>query len=161
MSEEKASSAQWRVEHWNYGEGLVRATAKGPLDLVLVIQKAVEALEEARQHSSQKFLIDDREATLALDTLQLYELPKTLERIGLSKCARVAVVYTVTSPSAQDFQFFETVALNQGYEVKLFTSIDQPCAGLRRRATEACRGSYQIAPWNLAGCTERLTGIRI
>lgn len=134
MHDEGASSAQWRVEHWNYGEGFVRATAKGPLDLVLVIQKAVEALEEARQHSSQKFLIDDREATLALDTLQLYELPKALERIGLSKCAKVAVVYTITSPSAHDFQFFETVAVNQGFDVKLFTSIESALRWLKEES---------------------------
>jgi hypothetical protein len=124
------------VEHLNHGEELVQATAKGVLDLVLVTQKATETLQEAALHSSKRFLIDDREASLALDTLQIYELPGTLERLGLSRGARVAVVYTVTSPTAHDFQFFETVAVNQGFHVKLFTSMEPAMEWLKEEDNE-------------------------
>jgi len=124
MAEQIKRSAVWHVERWNHGSGVVRATAKGRLDLVLIIQKALETLGQVPSQSSQRFLIDDREADLALDTLEIYQLPQTLERLGLCRDAMVAVVYTVSSPTAVDFEFFETVARNQGFQVQLFTSIE-------------------------------------
>jgi hypothetical protein len=124
MGEGIKPAAIWRVEHWDHGTDVVRATAKGSLDLVLVTQKAIETLSQATTDSSQRFLIDDREANLALDTLEIYALPQTLARLGLRRDAMVAVVYTETSPTAADFQFFETVARNQGFRVKVFTAIE-------------------------------------
>lgn len=124
MNEQDKPAGRWRVEHWPPGGAIVRTTARGLFDRVLVTQKASETLAGGRALRGQRFLIDDREAQSALDTLQIYELPRTLEQLGLSRSALVAVVYSASSPSASDFRFFETVANNQGFHVKLFTAIE-------------------------------------
>ena len=124
-------ATHWRIEFLSK-EGIVRATATGDLDLVLVTQKAAETLREADDHAASRFLIDDREAELRLDTVEIYQLPGILERLGLPRTAKLAVVYTVTSPTAADFKFFETVALNQGFHVRLFTVLDEAIDWLTR-----------------------------
>ena len=53
--------------------------------------------------------------------LAVYQLPRQFEGWGLPKGARVATVYSGTSPKKDDFRFYETVAGNfGGVEVRVF-----------------------------------------
>lgn len=117
------AGTQWTIEVLE-PQGIVRTTAEGELDLVLVIRKAVETLEAAHK-GEDNFLIDDRRVKLKLSTLELYELPGVLTGLGLSKRSKVAVVHTVVNASSDDFIFFETVATNLGFRIRLFGSIDE------------------------------------
>ena len=109
----------------------IAVKASGPMKLVLVKQIAAEALAEAAAHGVHRFLVDDREMVPLLSTLEIYELPDTLARLGLDKRDRVAVVYASTAPKAGDFSFFEDTAVNRGFDVRLFTDVNLALDWLR------------------------------
>ena len=73
----------------------------------------------------RKLLSDDRHLLLQLLTVELFDLPGILEHLGLDKTDRITVVYCEDSPMRSDFEFFENVAVNRGYAVKLFTDADE------------------------------------
>jgi len=72
-------------------------------------------------------LSDYREATLNLSTLDIYSIPQLLSDIlasmGLpaNKVKRAVVV----AKDIKDFEFFETVTINRGQNIKLFQDIDE------------------------------------
>lgn len=109
----------------------VAVEASGPMKLALVKELAAEALGEAASHELHKFLVDDREMVPDLSTLELHQLPDILERMGLGKRDRVAVVYCERSPKAEDFRFFENTAINRGFDIRLFTDLNQATDWLR------------------------------
>ena len=112
----------------------VAVEASGPMKLALVMEVAAQALAEAASHELHKFLVDDREMIPDLSTLELYQLPEVLERMGFGKRDRAAVLYCERSPKAEDFRFFENTAINRGFDVRLFTDLDQAVDWLRSAA---------------------------
>ena len=109
----------------------VAVEASGPMKLVLVKEVAAQALAQAASHDLHKFLVDDREMVPELSTMELHQLPDVLEQMGFRKHDRAAVVYCLSSPRAQDFRFFEDTALNRGFDVRLFTGMDEALSWLR------------------------------
>lgn len=109
----------------------VTVEAIGPMKLALVKEVAVQALAEAASRDLHKFLVDDREMVPDLSTLELYQLPDVLGRMGLGKRDRAAVVYSERAPKAEDFRFFENTAINRGFDVRLFTDLNQAVDWLR------------------------------
>lgn len=109
----------------------VAVEASGPMKLVLLKEVAAQAFAQAAKHDLHKFLVDDREMVPDLSTMELHQLPEVLERLGFGKRDRAAVVYCLSSPKAQDFRFFEDTALNRGFDVRLFTGMDEALGWLR------------------------------
>ena len=70
---------------------------------------------------------DYRDVTLKLSTLDIYSIPhilsETLASMGLpaNKVKRAVVV----AKDTRDFEFFETVTINNGQNIKLFQDIDE------------------------------------
>ena len=109
----------------------VAVEASGPMKLVLFKEVAAQALARAASHDLHKFLVDDREMVPELSTLELHQLPDVLERMGFAKGDRAAVLYCERSPKAEDFRFFENTALNRGFDIRLFTGMDEALNWLR------------------------------
>ena len=101
------------------------------MKFVLFKEVAAQALAQAANHGLHKFLVDDREMVPDLSTLELYQLPDVLERMGFGRRDRAAVLYCETSPRAEDFRFFEDTALNRGFDIRLFTEMDKALDWLR------------------------------
>lgn len=70
----------------------VAVEAIGPMKLALVKEVAAQALAEAASRDLHKFLVEDREMVPDLSTLELYQLPDVLERMGFRKRDRAAVL---------------------------------------------------------------------
>ncbi|MGH9443516.1 MAG: hypothetical protein ACRD16_14710 [Thermoanaerobaculia bacterium] len=81
----------------------------------------------ARQQDCYRVLSDFRDATLALSTFEIYELPRIIRERGASfgvRASRFKRALAVV-PGSGDFSFFETVSRNQGQSVSLFRDIDE------------------------------------
>src|ERR1041384_3589741 len=114
----------WTIELLDVPKA-VSVRACGPMKLAVIRQIARKPLAEAPSHGVHQFLVDDRDMVPQLSTLELHDLPDMLSRMGLEKRDRAAVVYTKSSPKAEDFRFLETTALNRGFSIRLFTDLDQ------------------------------------
>ena len=114
---------------WTVGfledDRVVSVTTSGIMNLVLIKQVATEAHAIATEHGTGKYLADDRQMVPDLSTLEIYELPAELERLGLKKSDKVAVVYAEDSPKADDFKFFNDVAQNQLFTIQIFTRVEE------------------------------------
>jgi len=119
MARPGKAKAYWTVEYLD-PEHAVRTSGSGQLTMVLAIQKAGESLREAAHRGTDNLLVDDLDLQPRLTTQEMYRLPAMLEPLGLKRGAKVAVVYARARPSASDFEFMETVAINQGFNVRLF-----------------------------------------
>ena len=63
-----------------------------------------------------------RLAKLTKGTIDIYNMPQTAKEAGVGARHRRALV---VSEQSSDFHFLETVFLNQGHNVKMFTDIEE------------------------------------
>ncbi len=80
-----------------------------------ILQKKIA--QEIKLHPCKRILLDMQQATVNMETYAIYALPKNAINNGLQDLRR-AIIY---SDNSQNFSFIETVALNQGQLVKVFT----------------------------------------
>lgn len=107
--------------------GVIMMRLAGTIDQHVLTSMAGKAARLAKKHNCYLLLNDARRAFPALTTLEIYELPNTVEKlvsaIGLpvSKFKRAIVV----AGEMDDFTFFETVSRNHGQHVMLFRDMDE------------------------------------
>ena len=116
----------WTIEY-GQEDGVVRVKMTGKATLESLKLQATEALAVAAKHGANKFLVDDREMVPDVGTMDIYNLPDILQKLGLSHAHKVAVVFSASSEKVEDFQFYEARANNLGFAHRLFTS---PAAAL-------------------------------
>jgi hypothetical protein len=122
----------WTIDVEERGH-IVRVVSDGPMPLVTISQLSAEAIAAAPPGRMRKFLADDRRMLPRLSTTEIFDLPGTLEDLGLRKADRVALVYSTSSAKRSDFEFFETVARNRGFAVQLFTDPEKAREWLNAR----------------------------
>ena len=112
---------------YNPALGVIETVAQGNLNL----SEAKEIISAITQIAVEKdcflCLSDYREATIAMSTLQIYEIPKILSTIVTSSGLRPSRFKRaiIAEKSSKDYQFFETVTLNMGQHIKLFQDIEE------------------------------------
>ncbi len=112
---------------YNQEDGFIRMELQGKVDKALVKELASQTARIARKYECYLVLNDAREATSALSTLEIFDLPRIIVEIltetGLEvqKFKRALVV----SKAIDDFTFFETVSQNRGQKVTLFRDFDE------------------------------------
>ncbi len=79
-----------------------------------------------KEYNCTQVLQDFTEVDLKLPIMDLYEVPefirKTRSEEGLTHCTKRAIVF---ARDAEDWQFYENVAVNRGELVKTFTDIHE------------------------------------
>lgn len=78
-------------------------------------------IEQALIHQSKRILVDERELIYAISTFDLYETAKAMAE-NATQVVKAALV--VNPAQVKDASFWETVAVNRGLDVHLFTDID-------------------------------------
>jgi hypothetical protein len=94
----------------------------GKIDQQLVRDFLAELVTLVEKHRCTRTLNDLREADLALSMLDIYGIPKLISQAGLGPTTKRAVV---VSASRDDYHFFETVSVNLGQYVRVFTDFDK------------------------------------
>jgi hypothetical protein len=90
-----------------------------------------QVVQTARENQTNCFLLDDTEFDTQASTLSIYELPKLYAEAGFSRQDQIAVVISSDDTGLDDYRFFETVCINQGFKVKLFFDLEEAYRWLR------------------------------
>jgi hypothetical protein len=105
-------------------------TVEGDFALSTLKDLAADVAKSIAQYGCNRILNDMRRAKLTTGTIEIYNMPKTASASGMnSYCKRALVVREKSS----DFHFLETVFLNQGHNVKMFTDIEEAMSWLLNR----------------------------
>jgi hypothetical protein len=95
----------------------------GNIDKNLISKFFTEVGKVAADHNCSRILSDLREAKVNAPVSHMYEMAKTIEKLNIKKSFRRAVVI---STDHKDYEFWETVCYNQGYQfVKIFQDYEQ------------------------------------
>ncbi len=89
----------------------------GNLLVEKITQMCRDGLSEAQKCGTYNVLMDLTLITSPLSTLDIYRLPGLIEKAGVTRKFKLAVLY---SKYPDDFKFYETVSENQGFTVRAF-----------------------------------------
>ena len=93
--------------------------AEGNRSLEVIMELARDILKASNKYKNPRVLIDVRELEGRLKVIDAYEIPQSLfpklRGLGIEKAAIVDIPV-----SKNDFNFLETVAVNRGYNFRIF-----------------------------------------
>lgn len=118
--------------------GFIAVVHHGSDDQPSLKNTLLEVVRLMKEHGCHLVLSDYRDAVVNMSPAAIYAYPK--EAVEVSKAAgidphqtRQAIVLSDQSPNLADFQFYETVSVNRGRMIKVFTDIDQAIGWLTGR----------------------------
>ena len=103
-------------------KGYIAVTVTGNFVLSALMDLAVDVAKRVAQYDCHRILNDMRQAKLTRDTLDIYSMPSGAREAGIVQHDKRALL---VSEHSSDFHFLETVFINQGHQVKLFTQADE------------------------------------
>jgi secreted PhoX family phosphatase len=115
---EEIKPFSWQLNHNE--EGIVELNATGTIDTESSQAQTKEVFDYARKVNSYLFLLNFREVTGESTPLRIYELPRIYHNLGVPRQSKIAVVLPQPKDKSEDYEFYETVCYNHGYEVELF-----------------------------------------
>lgn len=93
------------------------------------------ATQQAKQYVSwydcYSVLVDVRSTDPAVPPLNIYDMPKLYESLGVPRNILIAMVGPKAEPGYNDFLFYETVCRNRGFTVQLFEDMESAKAWLK------------------------------
>ena len=82
----------------------------------------IEVLDLAKANSTTLFLIDVSELENVASIFDVYELPKLYGELDADGDSKIALIMPAPdTAAAKDARFYETVCLNRGWQVKVFS----------------------------------------
>ncbi len=116
--EEEIKTFSWELNHNE--EGIIEINASGTIDSDSSKMQTEQAFDYAKKLNSYLFLLNYQDVTGELPLLCIYELPKLYHTLGVPRLSKIAVVLPHTKAKLEDYEFYETVCYNHGYDVGLF-----------------------------------------
>ncbi len=108
---------------FQFKEGILLVKAKGRDESVEeVIGYGLSIKEEALRLGAEKILCDERQLIYALGTFNTFESAEFIAE-HVPKIAKVAVVCDPSNLG--EAQFYETVVVNRGLELRVFTQMNE------------------------------------
>ena len=107
---------------YNKSQGYIAVTVEGEFALSTLKHLATDIAGLVESYNCNRILNDMRHAKLTEATLDIYNMPKIASQAGIGPRLKRALVVSELSPN---FYFLETVFVNQGHIVRLFTNIDK------------------------------------
>jgi len=108
--------------HYDDEHDCLIGSYSGEMSLEAVDEYAAAVSAESARHTCKLFMNDMRNAKLAFSATEIYRLPGILDAAGFDRTWKRAVVALDYLP---DYRFFETVARNRGYQVRIFQNVDE------------------------------------
>ena len=101
---------------------IIRGRVLGEFIPSLVKNMAVDLEKLGRKHKCPRLLNDLREAVISKSLLDIYSMPRVVEEAGMQKSFRRAID---VNPPVNDYRFLETVSVNEGQEVRVFSDPEE------------------------------------
>ena len=106
---------------------IIMVAVEGELSLSLLQELAGEVSKIGKMEGCTHILNDLRKAKPTTSTIDIYDMPAMARKAGVTMaCKRALLVIEETG----DFHFLETVFMNQGHQVRMFTDLDAAKAWL-------------------------------
>lgn len=106
-------------------EKIVTIRNTGEVTFTDFLEQTKEAAELARRKDARLFLSDNILLENKAKIFEIYKLPEIYDALGASRRNKLAVLIAKEGPITKDARFFETICLNRGWNVKLFTSYNE------------------------------------
>jgi hypothetical protein len=115
----------WKIDVLDAAK-VVRITTAGTHESADIDRMTLEALEVAKKNGFDRYLVDDRAMVPKFRTLEIYNLPKRLLELGLTRDSRVAVVMAGDNPKREDFHFFQDrIVTFGGLDLRIFVDSEE------------------------------------
>ena len=90
-------------------------------------EATAKAIALAKANNTKRFLVDDSEWEGGASVLGLFELPEIHKELEADRTSRAALVLPPPSSTAEvrDAQFYETVCRNRGWNVRVFSELEE------------------------------------
>ena len=98
---------------------IIRVTVIGEFTAKVLMQLASVVSKNVMQYHCLRILNDLRQAEFSKGTFDIYSMPEMAQKAGICRQLKRALL---VNHHAKDVDFLETVFLNQGHVVKVFTS---------------------------------------
>lgn len=94
----------------------------GTLNQETLKEYSIEVAKTASKHDFRYFLNDLREADVDFSLIEIINIPGILHAAGLDISWRRAIV---VSANLENYRFFETAANTRGFNVEVFTDLNE------------------------------------
>jgi hypothetical protein len=113
----------WKIEYQEDMD-IIRIENSGKVSLKEIQDQTIRGLELVREYNCKRCLSDCSAMQSELNTIEIHRIVTLYNDITMPHSIRIAVLLPteLTQQTRDDFQFYETIAVNQGYQVRLFTS---------------------------------------
>jgi hypothetical protein len=112
---------EWTIEYLA-DENILYLKSRGIMDNSSANGMVKALADAAVEYKCLTHLVDHRETTFALATMEYFNRPAINQKLGVSRSFKTAMVFTQLT---EDTMFMETVFRNRGYNLRHFTDIDQ------------------------------------
>jgi hypothetical protein len=109
----------WTIE-CNEEEKYITVVNSGRCTAQDVIDQLEALIGLVKEKAIYDVLVDDTAMAMTLTLSDIQHLPKMYKVMGVPKQGRVALVFSESTHRAEDFKFYEKVAMAAGYTIKLF-----------------------------------------
>ena len=113
-------------------QGYIAVTVEGNFALSTLKKMAADIAGFTERYNCNRILSDMRHTRLTENTFNIYNMPKIASQAGIEPRFKRALVVDELS---SDYHFLETVFVNQGHIVKIFTDINAALHWLLNKET--------------------------
>lgn len=135
----------WTMEHLPQLH-IIRVVTRGRITLPRLLDLGRELLALAQQVGTTRALVDHRLASPEIGTLDIYEMPESISRIGGSRVHRIAVVFDMNSTRSADITFYENRMANSGFSHRVFADPEKALAWLAEAAPKSSASAHSATP---------------
>ena len=100
---------------------IVLFRTSGTYELEAEVETLKEIAAKLKKHNCNRFIVDHRETNVIADPVKSFERSALYEEIWGDRSTRAAIVFRELN---EDYQFFETVVRNRGWNVRIFDDYD-------------------------------------
>lgn len=115
---------------YNKHLNLIESTYKGIIKGEELMQQVLSNIDLAKKNNTHKFLTDCRELSPNINVIDSYKLVKLYEKLEGASNMKEAILIPDIPEAARAIEFYETVSLNRGFQVKAFTDRDEALSWL-------------------------------
>jgi hypothetical protein len=113
---------EWKISY-NEEDKIIKVEAEGVFDSMSEENLRNEVLEWMDKYDCLKLLLDfKRISELKIGIFEIYNIPQKYITQKIPRKLKIAILFD--GGYIEKFKFYETVSLNVGYQVSLFTELD-------------------------------------
>jgi len=109
----------WDVEYLA-DEKIISIVNEGSVTYKDYEEQTIKALELEKKHNMHLFLSDNSKATNTATVFEIFHLPSLYDRLGAQRINKLAIILPKPPYNNEEYEFYETICINRGWNVKLF-----------------------------------------